>query len=502
MHRNGNGLETGTSSERIFTNVNDFIGNCVIALNGKGSVKDSILDTVSEHTVNGSVNGAVLFYGDVGELSELVEYALVIKCSYLSGKGDRFDVGGVEEDGIKSALVTALKSNVCRAATLEYNGLKVNAVIECSLVNSENVLRNDDLADVGVKEYSGTKLGYACGNGEGTGLCSGEYFKSNRSHSGADKSAVSGGEDNVVRAFNLVYVNSLKVGVCVERAYTDKLNGVRNVDTNKALAGIECVFKNTAYGLALVGYGNGDVLNLIEVSACCYFVGIVVLKYELKNVADEYRVNVGVLGELCNVYGVTVLVSVSGTKLVVIREPTEEHICAVCIKNRNGKSEVGVISNGQGSSCIDVGNAVAVCLDVKCVGTSIPTTVYNGVSGSGEYCTVIVLGSACSCTVPTGEIITNVGVVTGRKSHCIACCKVFNNFTAIDRKRVVGYLVNSNVDAYPISSTCCSYSNGVVAALGEGNSEGSSICCDRLIVVNFYFVGCSAFNCRPAYSLV
>ena len=506
VHGNGNRLKSGTALERVCCDVCDSLGNGVIALNGKGSVKDGILDTVNKHTVNGGVNVAALFNVDGGKLGKKIEYVVVVKLVDHCGKSDGLDVLGSIEDGILLAVLTAHDGNVCLTAALKDNGLKVMTVVECSLVDLKNVLGDYDLADACVLEYSGTKSGNSLGSLEGAGLCSGEYLKSYVAVSGEDKSSVCRGVVYVVVSFNLVNVDRLKVYVAVKCTRANKLNGVGDVDGNEKLTGVKCVLKNGGNVLTSVGNGNSDVSNLVKVRACGNRIGIVALELKGENVGNKYGIDIGSLGESCRVYRVTILVGISCSKLTSGGEPTKEHIRAVCVKGGNGKGVGGVVCNALSSTALNVGDTVSFNLKVEVVNKRSPAAVYGKIVCSSKDVACLVLITALCGIVPAGELITDIGVGSGRKGHRIAGCKILKCITAGERAGVVGYGVSGNGEGHPlgVAAVGISYLDNVVAGLGKGgNGVGGNVAeSNDLTAVNSYFVrGCTVGG-LPGYSFV
>ena len=270
VHGDSDGGESGTVVECISTDVEDSGRNGKVTAYGKGSVKDGVLIAVSEHTVNGGVNGAALFNVDGGKLSKLVKHVGVVELSDLCGEGDLGDVARAVEDAVGRTALAAHKNNVLLSAALELNLGKSLTGVERSLIDSGYVLGDDNLFNVGVLEYLVTNGGYALGSLERTGLCSREYLENYGTHIVTDKSSVVGGVDYFVLTLNLVHVDSLKAGVAYESTRADKLDGVGNVDGNEELLALKCVLNYGSNSLSLVCNGNGDVGNLVKVRACSY----------------------------------------------------------------------------------------------------------------------------------------------------------------------------------------------------------------------------------------
>ena len=470
IHGDGDGGKSDTVVECACTDVEDTAGNGKVTGYREGSVKDSILIAVGEHAVNGGVNNAARLYLDGSKLGKLVKNIGVVELSKLCGEGDLGDAGGSIEDAVGLAGLAAHKHNIGLSVTLELNLGKSLTGVERSLIDSGYVLGDDDLVDVGVLEYLVTNGGNSLGSLEGTGLSSGEHLKSYTTHIVTDKSSVIGSVEHLVVAVNVVNVDSLKAGASNECTGAYELDGVGDVDGNEKLVALESILKDAGYALIVVGYGNSDVRNLIEVSACGNRIGIVILKLVRKNVVDEDGVNGGVLGELRSTDGVTVLVGKLGTGGKLGREPAREHGILI-VDGGNGESKALVIGNVSGITGVDVGDAEALYAQVKGVGKRSPSAVNNKVLGSGEYLIILVLGAVLGSGVPACELIAYVAVIAGRQSHCIAGCKILYRLTALKRTGVVGYLVRLNGELHPIGAlaVCVSDLNKVVTLFGKSD---------------------------------
>ena len=124
--------------------------------------------------------------------------------------------------------------NACTSLVLKLNSGKSVTVVECVFCNIDNVLRNGDLADVGVVESERTDVVYARGDDKLTGLCSRECLEVNsvRCLVVVDESTVERGVKCfiyyvVTSNVNLVFLEVVTVFKCTN---ADRFDRVGNVD--------------------------------------------------------------------------------------------------------------------------------------------------------------------------------------------------------------------------------------------------------------------------------
>ena len=512
--RNHHGGDGGIVTEYVGADTRDDLvgsvglGGSEFTVNGLKDIENGQTGRVcvTEVVIHSGVDRAALLHQDGGQRGQGIQHAHVfIKGSDASGKLQQLDV-------IQTVERAGVNGHVAFTAGGELNSLQGGAIVEGVLGNGGDGLGNDHLRDGGVVECMRTNgvhrhIVHHLGEGVGAGLRSGEDLQIVVAGGlvKVDQRAVVRAVEALVGAFlGHVHLEGLQLGAVVEGCDADMTDGVGQRDRLQIGAVLERVVRQLGDLDTLIGGGDADLGDGINLGACLNRVGAVGQKLEGQNVGGgiEEGIYVQVIREGVGSQTDTLLVGDLGALTVCVGVPALEEACVVGRGGGNGQVKGLVEYDGLGGTILHVGHDLGIHVEDDLILVSLPVGEQDHRAGAVEHGVGVLLAVALGAVgevVPAVEGEAAERQITG-KGHGIARGQILGDLTRLGAAHV-GDGVGVDLHGRPVGAVQIGATNldDVQPRLGQHDLGGVGVGYDDgLAAVYAHLKARGADDGRPA----